>query len=152
MDVEKAESQLKDMAHSEQHYFNRLVLVLIHCSTPFLNTCDIWTDLNSTQLQPPRYANNDDRSEPRTRDMLLTELTPIKASTRKCWYAILYKLHPSTSIPHIKITVANNLFARSLQKDEVRTRSYMNAIVQNKHIFKDKIVLDVGCGTGILSM
>jgi 2-polyprenyl-3-methyl-5-hydroxy-6-metoxy-1,4-benzoquinol methylase len=28
----------------------------------------------------------------------------------------------------------------------------MNAIVQNKHIFKDKIVLDVGCGTGILSM
>lgn len=38
------------------------------------------------------------------------------------------------------------------QKDEVRTRSYMNAIVQNKHIFKDKVVLDVGCGTAILSM
>lgn len=38
------------------------------------------------------------------------------------------------------------------QKDEVRTRSYMNAIVQNKHLFKDKVVLDVGCGTGILSM
>ena len=28
----------------------------------------------------------------------------------------------------------------------------MNAIEQNKHLFKDKIVLDVGCGTGILSM
>ena len=37
-------------------------------------------------------------------------------------------------------------------KDEVRTRSYMNAIKQNKHLFKDKVVLDVGCGTGILSM
>ncbi|KAG5982676.1 type I protein arginine N-methyltransferase Rmt1 [Claviceps digitariae] len=37
-------------------------------------------------------------------------------------------------------------------KDEVRTRSYMNAIVQNKHLFKDKVVLDVGCGTAILSM
>ncbi|KAI9796238.1 MAG: type I protein arginine N-methyltransferase Rmt1 [Piccolia ochrophora] len=37
-------------------------------------------------------------------------------------------------------------------KDEVRTRSYMNAIYQNKHIFKDKVVLDVGCGTAILSM
>ncbi|RKF82592.1 Protein arginine N-methyltransferase 1 [Golovinomyces cichoracearum] len=34
----------------------------------------------------------------------------------------------------------------------VRTRSYMNAITQNKHLFKDKIVLDVGCGTAILSM
>jgi hypothetical protein len=28
----------------------------------------------------------------------------------------------------------------------------MNAIIQNKHIFKDKVVLDVGCGTAILSM
>jgi protein arginine N-methyltransferase 1 len=37
-------------------------------------------------------------------------------------------------------------------KDEVRTRSYMNAIIQNKHLFKDKVVLDVGCGTGILCM
>lgn len=38
------------------------------------------------------------------------------------------------------------------QKDEVRTRSYRDAIYQNKHLFKDKVVLDVGCGTGILSM
>jgi len=37
-------------------------------------------------------------------------------------------------------------------KDDVRTRSYRDAIYQNRHIFKDKVVLDVGCGTGILSM
>ena len=37
-------------------------------------------------------------------------------------------------------------------KDEVRTKSYMNAIEQNKHLFAGKVVLDVGCGTGILSM
>jgi type I protein arginine methyltransferase len=37
-------------------------------------------------------------------------------------------------------------------KDQVRTVSYRNSIYQNKHLFKDKIVLDVGCGTGILSM
>ncbi|CAO1596706.1 Nuclear SAM-dependent mono-and asymmetric methyltransferase [Xanthoria calcicola] len=37
-------------------------------------------------------------------------------------------------------------------KDEVRTKSYQNAIYQNKHLFKDKVVLDVGCGTAILSM
>jgi len=37
-------------------------------------------------------------------------------------------------------------------KDEVRTLSYRNAIVNNRHLFKDKVVLDVGCGTGILSM
>lgn len=31
---------------------------------------------------------------------------------------------------------------------QVRTKSYLNAIEQNKHLFANKIVLDVGCGTG----
>ncbi|KAI4868529.1 protein arginine N-methyltransferase 1 [Hypoxylon rubiginosum] len=71
MDVEVAEQQLKNMAHSEQHYFNSYNHHGIH---------------------------------------------------------------------------------EEMLKDEVRTKSYMNAIVQNKHLFKDKVVLDVGCGTAILSM
>jgi protein arginine N-methyltransferase 1 len=37
-------------------------------------------------------------------------------------------------------------------KDTVRTLSYRNAIYQNSHLFANKVVLDVGCGTGILSM
>lgn len=37
-------------------------------------------------------------------------------------------------------------------KDTVRTGSYRSAIVNNGHLFKGKTVLDVGCGTGILSM
>jgi len=37
-------------------------------------------------------------------------------------------------------------------KDEVRTLTYRSAMYNNKHLFKDKVVLDVGCGTGILSM
>ncbi|NXE20488.1 ANM3 methyltransferase, partial [Ardeotis kori] len=37
-------------------------------------------------------------------------------------------------------------------KDKVRTESYRDFIYQNPHIFKDKVVLDVGCGTGILSL
>jgi len=37
-------------------------------------------------------------------------------------------------------------------KDQVRTLSYRKAVLDNKHLFKDKIVLDVGCGTGILSL
>lgn len=36
--------------------------------------------------------------------------------------------------------------------DRVRTEAYRNAILNNAHLYKDKIVLDVGCGTGILSM
>lgn len=37
-------------------------------------------------------------------------------------------------------------------KDSIRTKAYMRAIVDNPEIFKDKIVLDVGSGTGILSI
>lgn len=37
-------------------------------------------------------------------------------------------------------------------KDEVRTCTYRDSMLHNPHLFKDKIVLDVGCGTGILSM
>jgi len=37
-------------------------------------------------------------------------------------------------------------------KDSVRTGSYRAAIVDNPHLFRGKTVLDVGCGTGILSM
>ena len=37
-------------------------------------------------------------------------------------------------------------------KDEVRTKTYQLAIHNNKHLFENKIILDVGCGTGILSM
>jgi 2-polyprenyl-3-methyl-5-hydroxy-6-metoxy-1,4-benzoquinol methylase len=29
---------------------------------------------------------------------------------------------------------------------------YRNAIYHNKHLFKGKVVMDIGCGTGILSM
>jgi len=37
-------------------------------------------------------------------------------------------------------------------KDTHRTTTYKNAIEGNKNDFKDKIVLDIGCGTGILSI
>ena len=37
-------------------------------------------------------------------------------------------------------------------KDTVRTRSYQNAISGTSHLLKGKIVMDVGCGTGILSL
>ena len=37
-------------------------------------------------------------------------------------------------------------------KDKIRTGTYQDAIMKNPDVFKDKIVLDIGCGTGILSI
>ena len=44
------------------------------------------------------------------------------------------------------------LTLQEMLKDVVRTKTYQNVIFQNKFLFKDKIVLDVGAETGILSL
>lgn len=51
-----------------------------------------------------------------------------------------------------KLTYINPGIHEEMLKDTVRTTSYRNAMYNNSHLFKDKLVLDVGCGTGILSM
>jgi protein arginine N-methyltransferase 3 len=37
-------------------------------------------------------------------------------------------------------------------QDNVRTSTYAHFILTNPHLFRDATVLDVGCGTGILSL
>jgi predicted RNA methylase len=44
------------------------------------------------------------------------------------------------------------LTLQEMLKDVVRTKTYQNVIYQNKFLFKNKVVLDVGAGTGILSL
>ncbi|EAY12257.1 protein arginine N-methyltransferase-related protein [Trichomonas vaginalis G3] len=41
---------------------------------------------------------------------------------------------------------------KEMLSDKIRTESYKEAIFKNPSLFKDKVVLDVGCGTGILSL
>lgn len=36
--------------------------------------------------------------------------------------------------------------------DQIMINTYKDAILHNKYLFKDKIILDIGCGTGILSI
>lgn len=66
------------------------------------------------------------------------------------------KIDPLTGMPHSEAHYFNSYnhhgIHEEMLKDEVRTKSYRDAIYQNPHLFKDKVVLDVGCGTSILSM
>lgn len=41
---------------------------------------------------------------------------------------------------------------REMLTDKARTEAYRDFILNNPHLFKDKVVLDVGCGTSILSL
>ncbi|KDQ27505.1 hypothetical protein PLEOSDRAFT_1089362 [Pleurotus ostreatus PC15] len=60
--------------------------------------------------------------------------------------------HDMTSRDYYADSYAHFGIHEEMLKDSVRTGSYRTAIINNPHLFKGKTVLDVGCGTGILSM
>ncbi|KAF3931363.1 hypothetical protein ABW20_dc0104323 [Dactylellina cionopaga] len=53
---------------------------------------------------------------------------------------------------HYFNSYAGNDIHETMLKDSIRTEAYRDFIYDNKHVFEGKTVLDVGCGTGILSM
>ncbi|KAL7260088.1 hypothetical protein ACSBR1_005868 [Camellia fascicularis] len=59
-------------------------------------------------------------------------------------YIVLFKIQC--------LTLTDFLALQEMLKDAVRTKTYQNVIYKNNFLFKDKIVLDVGAGTGILSL
>lgn len=70
-------------------------------------------------------------------------------------------LQPIASNPNIDDKTSKDYYFDSyshyaiheeMLKDEVRTQTYRKAILWNPHLFENKVVMDVGCGTGILSM
>lgn len=75
--------------------------------------------------------------------------------------AALHKDMPE-DLSHIKLvndrdqdyfeSYKGNSIHREMIEDRVRTEGYRDFIEKNADLFKGKIVLDVGCGTGILSL
>lgn len=59
---------------------------------------------------------------------------------------------PTTSKDYYFDSYSHYAIHEEMLKDEVRTNTYKRAIDWNTHLFKDKVVMDVGCGTGILSL
>ena len=58
------------------------------------------------------------------------------------------------TLSHFAAALANEQIGIhvTMIKDSARTGAYAKFIGQNKDLFQDKLVLDVGCGTGILSV
>ena len=136
---------LAGMAHSEAHYFNR------------------WAFLLHDSPAPPGWPTEGLFADHWPRAAATTTMVRHRRSPHTCWATILTRMRVQRN-PRgdagacrpcpASLPLETSPFAdlSGLQKDEVRTKSYRDAIYQNGHLFKDKVVLDVGCGTSILSM
>ena len=82
-----------------------------------------------------------------------TNILPIASNVEALENSInnINKEHLTAGVPNFDLYASFGVQEEMLI-DEVRTLAYKNSILLNKHLFKDKTVLDVGCGTGIFSM
>lgn len=114
-----------------------------------------------------RFARNGWHGQPLDRDRLVLQRLDVERLVRPAYTSFFVaaisprvraamptrtptSVRPSPAIcagPHGAVGIHEEML-----KDSVRTGSYRNAMYNNKHLFKGKTVLDVGCGTGILSM
>lgn len=70
------------------------------------------------------------------------------------------KKKPTNGVASLSLADDNGYFEsyshfgihHSMLSDRVRTESYRDAILKNSAVMKDKIVMDLGCGTSILSL
>jgi protein arginine N-methyltransferase 1 len=76
----------------------------------------------------------------------------IKSNDKESLEVIKRPLNEMTSKDYYFDSYAHFGIHEEMLKDEVRTVTYRNAIYHNRHLFKGKVVMDVGSGTGILSM
>lgn len=96
----------------------------------------------------------------------MADLNDLNLDSRESQKKVLARLLPDGSNPNVigdadfDMTSSDYYFNsyahfgihEEMLKDDVRTRSYMRAIVDNPHLFEGKTVMDVGCGTGVLSI
>ncbi|GFQ90233.1 protein arginine N-methyltransferase 1-B [Trichonephila clavata] len=87
------------------------------------------------------------------------EMTPNSDKAKYCFRCqkemdglTTYRPEEMTSKDYYFDSYAHFGIHEEMLKDEVRTLTYRNAMYHNKHLFRGKTVLDIGCGTGILCM
>ncbi|CAL5400171.1 unnamed protein product [Camellia sinensis] len=107
-------------------------------------------------IQRPRKTRfeyeDDEVDQDETLDEAITETSNLEDDALMC--------DPDESVIGADKTSADYYFDsyshfgihEEMLKDAVRTKTYQNVIYKNNFLFKDKIVLDVGAGTGILSL
>lgn len=95
----------------------------------------------------------DDDEEAGTLEEVATESSNLEEDTAMCEPEDSFAAgDDKTSADYYFDSYSHFGIHEEMLKDVVRTKTYQNVIYKNSFLFKDKIVLDVGAGTGILSL
>ena len=91
------------------------------------------------------------------REMVLLKETAVTAEkvvdTEECPQLVEMQDAGKVKVDEEYFTSYNSVEVHRLMiRDKARTDTYKNAILQNPQYFKDKTVMDIGAGTGILSL
>ena len=113
-----------------------------------------------------KYSNNNRNYRPQQRDVFVKRIDKVTKSDENgftgnpsTWFSdeeFFKKMQGTSDYEHKKDyyfhSYSSFYIHEEMLKDRIRTESYMKAIESNKECFKDKVVLDIGCGTGVLSI
>ncbi|XP_055587107.1 protein arginine N-methyltransferase 1 [Uranotaenia lowii] len=108
------------------------------------------TDVNMEPVENSKPSSSTSPSSSRTPNKAAT--TPNGNSDGMTAEELATNAEDMTSRDYYFDSYAHFGIHEEMLKDEVRTLTYRNAMYHNKHLFKGRTVLDIGCGTGILSM
>ncbi|KAI3443667.1 hypothetical protein Pfo_000332 [Paulownia fortunei] len=114
-------------------------------------------DANDSQItmnQPTKIRfEYDDEEEAETIEEVATESSNLEEDSAMCEPEdSLVAGDDKTSADYYFDSYSHFGIHEEMLKDVVRTKTYQNVIYKNSFLFKDKVVLDVGAGTGILSL
>ena len=113
-----------------------------------------------------KYNNNNRNYRPQQKDVFVKRIDKVTKSDENgftgnpsTWFSdeeFFKKMQGTSDYEHKKDyyfhSYSSFYIHEEMLKDRIRTESYMKAIESNKECFKDKVVLDIGCGTGVLSI
>ncbi|KAL8456494.1 hypothetical protein ACS0TY_033799 [Phlomoides rotata] len=116
---------------------------------------DIENNPDSNYTQKPtkiRFEYEDDE-ETETIEEVATESSNLEEDSTMCELeGLLVGGDDKTSADYYFDSYSHFGIHEEMLKDVVRTKTYQNVIYKNSFLFKDKVILDVGAGTGILSL
>jgi len=110
------------------------------------------TDVKKINGAEPKVSIDGEQESKLDKDASSTDQVFCSCCKNKMEREALPPLEEMTSKDYYFDSYAHFGIHEEMLKDEVRTLTYRNAMYHNRHLFKGKVVLDVGCGTGILCM